>query len=374
MGALKRSTPVTLLVAVICACSGASQQRPASSGTEAPAEAPDTAAEPAPPSGPRMLAPDATFADLVEAANTLDANGEGDSDSPCALRPPRREGWPWELQADLSAAVRPLPEAPEDLDDRLRSSPAPVLAVTRWGQLGARNFELALASFFNAPPLLDLSAAVLIMTSRGVYLRYTDLRVSTGRTEAVPLDLAVEQLEERLEEGQMIYVTAEAQVSVADLVELLDDLPTEAPVSLAVALGESIRVPDPPAPPVDRGTGLCPDGLPSLGEGVTRGGLDATLVLGALRPLRLAVQSCMEDAAGTRAPGGRVEVMMRIDPQGQVDDACLLSDEVGGTELRSCLIEAASGTRFPHPSPSGYVDVALPLRLQPTYQRPLCDE
>ena len=71
--------------------------------------------------------------------------------------------------------------------------------------------------------------------------------------------------------------------------------------------------------------------------------------------------------------GGRVEVAMRIGDEGRVTEACLVSDEVGGSQLRDCLIRAARATVFPRPRPAGSVDVSLPLRLQPSYQRALCD-
>ena len=77
--------------------------------------------------------------------------------------------------------------------------------------------------------------------------------------------------------------------------------------------------------------------------------------------------------APSASAGGLVELTLRVGPDGAVSDACLLSDELGGTTLRDCLIRAAQATRFPRPMPAGSVDLALPLRLRPSYQRTLCE-
>lgn len=332
----------------------------------------DAAPEDPPPGGPRALGAPMTFATLVTAANVLDERGEVGSEADCMLRRPERAEWPWILEAEIAAAVRPLPEPPDDLDARLIDSTSPVLAITRWGQIGSRSYGVAVAAFTNAPPTLDQPATVVIATNRGAYVRLTDRLVSAGRTRPVDLSALSGEIANVADEGQMIYVTAEAVVPLERLRSLLAVLPEGSPVALAVALGDEIRVPDPPEPPPDRGTGLCPDGLPELAE-AEQGELETTLIVGALGPLRAAVQDCMAQAAGTRAAGGLVELTMRIGPEGRVTDACLISDEVGGTELRTCLIRAAQATPFPAPRPTGSVDVRLPLRLQPSYQRALCD-
>jgi hypothetical protein len=331
----------------------------------------DAAPSEPPPTGPRVIELPGTYGGLMSAASVLEDRGEGASPQECMLRSPEHRGWPWILEAEISASVRPVPPPPGDLDARLVDSAQPVLVITRWGQIGSRSFDVALAAITSAAPLPDQGSAVLLLTDRGVYLRRTDQRVSMGRTAPRPLPERGASIE-GLEEGTMIYVTAEADVPLTQLRRLLAALPEGASVVFAVALGQEIRVPDPPPLPEDRETGLCPEGLPDPSEGTVRGELEAPLVIGALGPLRTRARECLETAVATRSPGGRVELMIRIAPDGQVSDACLGSDELGGTELRNCLIEAALATRFPVPRPQGFVDVQLPLRLQPSSQRPLC--
>lgn len=382
-----RGIALALGCVVLAGCGGASQGDSRGSGRlpagpgfgdEPAIEAiesiePDAAAEPPPAPGPRGVAEPATFGALVTVANALDERGEPDSGAGCLLERPERRGWPWTLEANVSAAVRPLPAAPDDLDVRIGESPAPVLVVTRWGQIGARNYDVALASFTDAPPLPGAPATVLAATNLGVYVRFTDRLVSAGRVGPIgPSELDAE-VAAACAPGQIVYVTAEAGVGLDRLRRLLAVVPESSPVALAVALAEEIRIPDPPPPPPDRGTGLCPGGLPALPRGARRGQLESTLVSGALGPLRDAVQGCMERSAGTRAAGGLIELTLRVGPDGTVSDACLLSDELGGTELRDCLLRAARATRFPQPMPAGSVDLALPLRLRPAYQRTLCD-
>jgi hypothetical protein len=357
---------------------GVSRARGPSSGASEPEPdgatvAVDAAPEEPRPGGTRAIAEPATFAGLVSAASTIDDRGEPDSGHDCLLGPPARPGWPWIFEADVSAAVRPLPAPPDDLDPRLSESPAPVLVVTRWGQIGARTYELALAAFTNAPPLPGRPATVVVATNRGAYVRHTDRLVSGGQIEPIEASAVAERVAAAAEPGQLVYVTAEAGIGLDRLRRLLAVVPESSPVALAVALREEIRIPDPPAPLPDRQTGLCPAGLPALPRGAARGQLEQSLVVGALGPLRAAVRDCMSTAAGTRAAGGLVELTLRIGPDGAVTDACLLSDELGGTPLRDCLIRAARATRFPQPMPAGSVDLALPLRLQPSYQRALCE-
>ncbi len=361
-----------LMLFSILGCSGS--ERPAvetSSNAPNPPVA-DASPEEPPPSGPRAVGGTATFGDLVDAASVLDERGEGASTEACMLRRPRRRGWPWILEADVASSVRPIPEAPDDLDARMVRSGLPVLVFSRWGQIGSRAYDVALASITSAPPMPGQSTVVLILTGRGYYLRTTDRRISAGRISPRPIPRGGRLIEE-IQEDSLVFVTAEADVPLADLSRLLSVLPEGTPVSLCVALEEDIRIPDPPEPPADRDTGLCPEGLPTPGDELEAGALERALLVGALGPLRRRARECLESAAGTRAAGGLVELMMRIGVEGRVTDACVRSDELGGTQLRHCLIESARATRFPTPRPSGYVDVSLPLRLVPSYQSALCE-
>jgi hypothetical protein len=360
-----------LLVALLALGCGGSEPRPVEPRLSAtPGPEPEPAE--APPSGPRAIGPTSSFGDLVAAASVVDDRGEGASSHDCMLRRPERQGWPWLLEADVASSVRPLPAPPEDLDARLVVSQQPVLVLSRWGQIGSRAFDVAVAMFTNAPPLPSQETVVLILTNRGRYRRLADRRVSAGEIEPVSASEATGAIPD-VSGSAMVVVTAEAGVPLADVARVLAALPDGARVAFAVPLGEEIRVPDPPEPPADRDTGMCPDGLPELPLDALRGTLARDQIVAALGPLRDRARQCLETSAGTRAAGGLAEVMMRVGPDGSVIEACVVNDELGGTELRHCLIQAAREIRFPAPDPSGHVDMSLPLRLTPTYQRAMCE-
>lgn len=370
---MNRALLIAPFLSLTVGCSGTERRAdepPATAAPEANA-APSLPPEP-PPTGPRAIDQPATFAGLVTAANTLTERGEGSTESACLLRRPQRRGWPWILEAEVAASVRPLPEPPEDLDARLAVSGQPVLVITRWAQLGLRSYDIALASFTDAPPTLGQPAEVLLLTDRGLYRRRTDQRVSAGRFGPRPLPERGAPILD-LEEGLLVFVTAEAGVPLGRLRRLLAALPEGSHVAFATALGEEIRVPDPPPTPPDRGTGLCPDGLPAPPPGSVMGQIGAEQVIGALDPLRQRARACFETEVPTQAPGGLMTLMIRIGPDGGVSETCLLEDDLGGTALRNCVLEAARASRFPAPQPEGYVDVQIPLRFQPTYQRALCE-
>jgi hypothetical protein len=54
----------------------------------------------------------------------------------------------------------------------------------------------------------------------------------------------------------------------------------------------------------------------------------------------------------------------------------LLEDEIRDVTLAQCLVDAARQLVFQRPSPAGFVDVSVPLRLTPAAlppQNPICD-
>lgn len=328
-----------------------------------------------PAADPRVLAADARFGDLVAAARRLDDRREADSDSGCLLR--GDGATPWKLEADLSVAVRPLPAAPADLDERAGDDDARVRVLTRWGQLDPAARDLVLVAFTSTPPLRATAAVTLLLTDRGVYLR------RVGETEIEPFGpVSVDQAGARLQTAfgdapPPVFVTAEAGVELSRLRALLHWLP--APVhgatALAVPLAPDTRIPDPDARREDD-SGLCPDGLPERPDGAGEGDLSAQQLVSSLTPLREGSRACFDNATGQAATGGRLVVDLRIGPDGTVTEVCFGEDEVGDPGLRACVAEAARATRFPAPDPPGLVDAAIPLVFQPDdslRQRPLCD-
>jgi hypothetical protein len=339
-------------------------------GTSPPVDAPEPPGERTPPpvQDLRRLRSDATYEDLLGAARALDDRRDQDSSEGCLLRRGYR------LEADLAVAVRPLPPAEDDLDEALENDAGPVNVLSRWGAYGSG--DPAHASFVavttTLPPRRE-PAVVWVLTDQGVYVRSsTEPSAQRGlRTD----DEARGSLDPSI---GALFVAAEAGVLLSRLADLLGVIPDELSgrVALTVALAPGTRLPAAPADQAGGSSeGLCPDGLPAFGEDDAVGDLAPRAIVGSLGPLRQAAEICVSTAQGPGAAGGRVELAMRIGPEGRITHACAVSDSTGDASLRECLIRAARAVAFPAPDPAGSVDAQLPLVLAPaevSRQRPLC--
>jgi hypothetical protein len=300
-------------------------------------------------SSPRDLAPDATFADLVAAARRQDDLRDQDSSAGCLLRAPR-EGGAFRLEADLAAAVRPLPEPPPSLTARLERA----AVLTRYGAIGEPAAPLGLVAFTTTRPAAGAPAAILVVTTRGLFL---------GGTEAARFDEIDPSRLARLDDGRsQLFVTAHAGVSVRALANVLAALPPmPGRIALAVALPEGTRLPEPPAATAESAPicelSVLPDDAPS-------GELSLDALRSGVAPLADRARLCAGTTDGAGALGGRVVVSMRIDPTGRVSEACVSEDETNDGVLRACLVAAARELGFAAPS-GGPVDVALPIRIEP---------
>ncbi len=321
------------------------------------------------PEDARALGPDATFAQLAEAARLLDQRRDQDSTAGCLLR----RGW--RLEADLAVAVRPLAVPEADLDARLEADAGPVVVLSRWGAYGQLDAgRVALSAVTTTLPPRVEPATVWFVTDRGVWVRNSGADAArpgpmpwADATAALPTDVGA------------LFVTAEAGVPLATLAEALSSLPDalSGRVGLAVTLAAGTRLPGAPAAADAADTeGLCPNGLPPLGEGMSEGSLRPDRIVSSLGPLRQGAEICVGATDGPGAAGGRVGLAMRIGPDGQLIEACVTEEAAPDPTLRACLLRAARATMFPEPDPPGAVDVALPLVLAPLdsqRQRPLCD-
>ena len=334
----------------------------------------------APARSARALGATATFAELVRAARELEDRGEGNATAGCLLRGSGAVGEAWRFEADVAVAVRPLPAAWDDYDAHLRAHRGPARILSRWGQTRAEPYSLALATLTSTVPVdTTLPAAVVLLTDAGAYVLGT-AQSSAPVGAAVPTARLVEALRALQPGGApaMIAVTAEAALPLASLREALAVLgELGVPIALAVPLAPDVRLPaDPVASPDVAERGLCGRGLPEPPPSAVEGDLAQSVVVAALSPLRDAVARCMSNATGRAASGGRLDVTLRIGADGTVTEACAVRDDVLDPALRICVLEAARSLRFPLPSPSGYVDLALPLRLAADAtlaQRPLCE-
>jgi hypothetical protein len=305
----------------------------------------------------RTLRSDARFGELVAAARRQDQLRDQDSTAGCLLRlrPAPR------LEADLAAAVRPLPEPPASLADRRGS----VSVLTRYGALGAPDAELGLVAFTTTRPAPGAGARVLSLRADGLWLASTD----GGSARAIERDALA-----GLDDGRsLVVITAESGITVEALGSVLAALPSSLAgrVALAVALPEGTRLPAPAAPEGPDAAPVCElEPLPDAGWGE----LDAAALRRGVTPLVDRARLCVGTTEGPGALGGRVVLSMRIDPTGRVGAACVSEDSTDDGVLRACLVAAARELAFEAPT-GGSVDVALPLRLEPGLahrQTPLC--
>lgn len=323
---------------------------PATRSTDAPASKPSGA-----------LASDAQYGDLVRAAGELE--GVARSPSGCLLAA-TRDGF--SLRAELSAAVRPLPLPPAELDEVLKQA-AQVEILSAWGRYGDGSAPLSLAVFTDTAPTRLASA--LVLTDRGVRVRPASGGPGAS-FDARDLAGALVQLTDNAE--RTWFVTAEAGVPVARVAEALARLGERAfKVALAVALSRDTQLPRPPPAKV----ALCDDGLPATE--LPEGSLPRAAIDDGIAPLRTLASDCLGRGDARGAAGGRIELAIRVGPSGRVQDACATRDALGDPAVLACVLDLARRLSFASPAPSGVIDLGLPVVLLPgsrPTQRPLCPE
>ncbi len=352
----KHSSALLALFLVGCA---ATQATPPSPTT------PATSVAPAAPAS-RDLGAEANYGELLRGLEVEELD-----DKPvrgCLLA---RKDAGYRLEAELAVAVHPVGEAPVDLDTRLEGAPfVPILS--RWGRHGLSDGPLALSGLTSAPP--TPLAASLWLTDQGVFLRPTEPR------EGVPLTpLSDERSLDALRAAGLVeprttlFVTAERDVAISRLVALLERLAAAGggPVVLGVALAAEAALPPP------RGTTAaalrCPDGLPE--SDAIEGDLDVAAIVAGLAPLKERALSCLGQGDARGAAGGKLSLALRIGADGNTSEACMVSDETHDAAVAACVLALAKELRFEKPSPTGVVDVELPLMLRPNSnaaQPPVC--
>lgn len=352
---------LTLLLA-LSACGGGEEPLPdreqEQTGGETPVQ--DEPAERASPT--RTLAEDATYGDLVATARALDGASEADSDAGCLLGPTR-------LAADLALPLRPLPEPIGSLSRALARHRGPMRVLSRWGQRGAGRRAVAI---FTMTPRTDGEALLLFASDDGIRLRATG--GEPGGTEPFPAaELGDRVLAARASVEGPIVLVADAGTPLVRVRSLLAALPSDAVVALGVLLPEDTRLPEPLVPDDQGEAGLCAEGLPPA-QGA-EGQFDVAAARGALSELQAQIARCNDYRSGTGADEGTITVAVRVGPGGAVTGACATGDTVGDPALRACTLGAIREVRFP--DPGGVVDLAIPLRFQPSRlgrQRALCSE
>ena len=316
----------------------------------------------------RRLPRNATFADLVDTARATDSAGDSRSEAGCLLREPE----PVRLEADLLPAARPLPRPLPDLSQAVAQQVGAVALLSGWGNVPGELPDVILLGFTTTTPAAIKNPVIaLFMTRAGTFVRGAEPALR-AHSEALTTT-ATTALLAQVTGPAAVYVTAEADISIAALIELLRAIPNRFELGLAVALPKGTRLPPPAAPGNEL---LCPAGLPAPANTEREGALDAASAQTAFAPLKDAALSCAIATGGRALLGGRLVLGLRIGANGKARDLCFISDAIAEPLLRRCLISAARDLALPTPRGAGFVDVNIPLEIAlegPSAQRASCD-
>jgi hypothetical protein len=304
----------------------------------------------------------------VDLARNLDAANHTQSQEGCLLASTPVA----KLAADVLIATRPLPDAPKELATILLRAAGPPAILSAWGNTPGELPDVALAAFTTTTSGSAKAAPVgLIVTGKGVFLRGAQLPL---RAHPEALDVgAAGALLAQLPDPVIVYVSAESLVPIEQVVAALRSIPNRFEVALAVVLPKGTRL---PASTERSQELLCPEGLPEPQADEPEGSLDAAALRPVLAPLRDAALQCALSTGGVALLGGKLELGLRIGADGRPRELCMVRDAIGELILRRCVIEAARGLKFPAPSPTGFVDLQLPLELAltgPSAQSALCE-
>lgn len=330
---------------------------------------------PGAPEDRRSLAPEATFADLVDRARALaEMEGAAASDPPCLLR---IAGEP-RLGAEVLIGVSPLPQPALDLDAALSESRGPVRVLAAYAPPAAADASLAIAPFTATTPRASATAAlILFLTDRGLHLRRSDEAMPDDEAAPfLPNDVAAHLASRSSASFGAVYVVAEAGIGMDTLGSLLRALSLADGAdgrdhAFAVALDAEARIPPPPAAAATSAA-RCPEGI-AVPEGVEYGELDPAAAREVLLSLRPRLTACV-DASTELFSEVALYVVLRVGEDGGVREVCVGRGE-GPPIVEACVLEVVQSARFARPSPAGVVDLALPLRLaqgRAAHPRPLC--
>jgi len=339
------------VLTLLCLGCGAAQA-PARPTEAVRPSGPLRAEEPAPPSD--RLAPEASYAELVHSAGQLD--GRARPTAACLLA---RTASGFVLGGEVAAAVRPLPPAPEELDETLKNVEH-VELLSAWGRHGDGNGKLALVGFTASAPAR--SAVALILTDRGLSLRGasgTTVSPRDGLDRNAAL-AALAALSTR-ETPPTIFVSAEASIALRDVYALLEVLTLrglEVVLSVSLATNTALPLPASATARVSR----CEDGLPATDA--PEGSLANSDILAGIAPLRESAPDCLLRGDARGAAGGRLTVAFRIAANGRVQEACIAHDELGDPGVLACVIDIARALSFAPPSAGGVLDIELPIALR----------
>jgi len=342
----------------------AAAQAPASPPSVAPAGAPAQPGQPATKSA--QLALGASFAELVRSASELD--GSARPPGACLLA---RSQSAFVLAGELALAVRPLPPAPDDLDEALKSVER-VELLGAWGRHGDGNGKLALVGFTASAPAR--SAIALILTDRGLSLRGASGTAVSPR-DALDRNAALAALAAAsASEPPTIFVSAEAGIPLRDVYALLEVLTLRGlEVVLSVSLSTNTTLPLPTS--ASARVARCADGLSATNA--PEGSLPTSEIMAGIAPLKEHAADCLLRGDARGAAGGRLSVAFRVAADGRVQEACISSDELADPGVLACVVDLARTLSFAPPAAGGVLDLELPIVLRASaraVQRAACTE
>ncbi|MDI3283548.1 hypothetical protein [Polyangium sp. 15x6] len=253
-----------------------------------------------------------------------------------------------------------LPDPPDDLDALLDRN-VYVASDIAWGTRLVRPFVtdggnyLDLVALTPVPRLvLRANTMVLVVTDRSVYLGM-HRTVGFRHLETLPPKLVTAALAQ----VAVWIVAAEGAAPLTRVKEALDTL-REAKGSVVLATPLPMAAPgstaltSPHWPVPTEAPERCRPGVYERTTIQFPGDYSDEKHAGVMKAFERAASSC-----GAKLPagaGGTLDVRALIRPDGDVEDACIDSDDALDGTLRSCLADAVRHTRFPAPDKrSGWV-------------------
>ncbi len=340
---------------------------------------------------PRDLPAEATFADLVRAAQAADP--KTDAKAGCLLRMERDTAG----RARLSAALIPPEErgpAPRELPADLSGllSRGQDLALdTPLGRYGSRHAGVVLTSLVPVSrSLLSGLVPVLAVTARGTLFTVVappETFKQGPRAERLgPAEIARLQ-KEILPAAHGVIVTAEAGVKMAQLAKvlgLLRDFPGQVVLATARAGNEAAPGPEiihrnasPLASDHRDASPLamdptCARESMDIPPGETPGYFPPRVSFSAVAAAQQETQRLCEGSL-PRDGGGVFSVSLRIGKDGRVSKACFVHPS-GDEATRACVLAAAQRHRFPRILGGTFLNLGFEVKLLPqgVVQHALC--
>jgi len=333
------------LLTLLCLGCGATQS------TTAPVPSQTLSSPRSENAGPsELLSRDDTYGALVRTASELE--GRARSGGGCLIEQ-RADGYA--LRAELAAAVRPLPAAPDDLDEALKNVER-VELLSAWGRHGDGNGKLALAAFTAAAPMRE--AAALLLTDRGISLRGAS---GTAVTPRDGLDLAGALASLPPSHDGAVFVAAEAGRPLREVYDLLAAL-TQRGVQAVLSVGLSLNTTLPLPTSATARVASCPDGLSATDA--PEGTLPMQDLLAGVAHFKDRAPDCLLRGDARGAAGGQLTIAFRITGDGHVQEACISRDELRDPGVSACVVELARGLTFAPNSAGGVIDIEQPITLR----------